>query len=53
MDGAISKQEQDQVFATRDQSHAEHEQLKLLFNKLKPLLNSNRHWLKQQQVIYI
>ena len=27
MDGAISKQEQDQVFATRDQSHAEHEQL--------------------------
>lgn len=26
---------------------------KLLFNKLKPLLNSNRHWLKQQQVIYI
>ena len=53
MDGAISKQEQDQVFTTRDQSHAEHEQLKLLFNKLKPLLNSNRHWLKQQQVIYI
>lgn len=27
MDGAISKQEQDQVFAVRDQSHAEHEQL--------------------------
>jgi len=27
MDGAISKQEQDQMFATRDQSHAEHEQL--------------------------
>lgn len=27
MEGAISKQEQDQVFATRDQSHAEHEQL--------------------------
>ncbi|WP_111859043.1 HlyD family secretion protein [Acinetobacter sp. CFCC 10889] len=27
MDGAISRQEQDQVFATRDQSHAEHEQL--------------------------
>ena len=26
MDGAISKQEQDQVFTTRDQSHAEHEQ---------------------------
>ena len=46
MDGAISKQEQDQVFTTRDQSHAEHEQLKLLFNKLKPLLNSNRHWLE-------
>ena len=42
MDGAISKQEQDQVFATRDQSHAEHEQLKLLFNKRKQLLNNNR-----------
>ena len=27
MDGAISKQEQDEVFATRDQSHAEHQQL--------------------------
>ncbi|MCH4243525.1 HlyD family secretion protein [Acinetobacter gerneri] len=27
MDGAISKQEQDQVFATRDQSHAEEKQL--------------------------
>lgn len=27
MDGAISKQEQDQVFAQRDQSHAEHQQL--------------------------
>ncbi len=26
MDGAISKQEQDQMFAARDQSHAEHEQ---------------------------
>ena len=26
MDGAISKQEQDQMFAVRDQSHAEHEQ---------------------------
>jgi len=27
MEGAISKQEQDQMFATRDQSHAEHEQI--------------------------
>ncbi|BAP35245.1 putative fusaric acid resistance protein [Acinetobacter guillouiae] len=27
MNGAISKQEQDQMFATRDQSHAEHKQL--------------------------
>lgn len=27
MDGAISKQEQDQMFATRDQTHAEHQQL--------------------------
>lgn len=26
MDGAISKQEQDQMFAVRDQSHAEHQQ---------------------------
>lgn len=28
MDGAISRQEQDQVFAVRDQSHAEHSQIK-------------------------
>ena len=27
MEGAISKQEQDQMFAARDQSHAEHQQL--------------------------
>ena len=27
MDGAISKQEQEQMFAMRDQSHAEHEQM--------------------------
>ncbi|NNH38824.1 HlyD family secretion protein [Acinetobacter terrae] len=27
MEGAISKQEQDQMFATRDQSHAEHKQI--------------------------
>lgn len=27
MDGAISKQEQDQAFAQRDQSHAEHQQM--------------------------
>ena len=27
MDGAISKQEQDQMFAVRDLSHAEHEQM--------------------------
>lgn len=27
MEGAISKQEQDQMFAIRDQSHAEHEQI--------------------------
>lgn len=27
MEGAISKQEQEQMFATRDQSHAEHEQM--------------------------
>lgn len=30
MDGAISKQDQDQVFAVRDQSHAEHEQLEAM-----------------------
>ena len=28
MEGAISKQEQDQIFAVRDQSHAEHSQIK-------------------------
>lgn len=28
MDGAISRQEQDQIFAVRDQSHAEHSQIK-------------------------
>ncbi|TCB75391.1 HlyD family secretion protein [Acinetobacter sp. ANC 4177] len=27
MDGAISKQEQDQIFAARDESHAEHQQM--------------------------
>ncbi len=33
MDGAISKQEQDQMFATRDQSHAEHVQLEAVIEQ--------------------
>ena len=35
MDGAISKQEQDQMFAVRDQSHAEHEQLQASIEQAK------------------
>ncbi|MFC6051876.1 efflux transporter periplasmic adaptor subunit [Acinetobacter sp. Ac_877] len=35
MDGAISKQEQDQMFAVRDQSHAEHEQLQAAIEQAK------------------
>lgn len=35
MDGAISKQEQDQMFAQRDQSHAEHEQISASIEQVK------------------
>ncbi|AMW77684.1 efflux transporter periplasmic adaptor subunit [Acinetobacter sp. TGL-Y2] len=35
MDGAISKQEQDQMFAIRDQSHAEHTQLEAVIEQAK------------------
>ena len=35
MDGAISKQEQDQMFAVREQSHAEHEQLQAAIEQAK------------------
>lgn len=35
MDGAISKQEQDQMFAARDESHAEHEQLAAAIEQAK------------------
>ena len=35
MEGAISKQEQDQMFATRDQSHAEHEQMLAAIDQAK------------------
>ena len=35
MDGAISKQEQDQMFAIRDQSHAEHIQLEAVTEQAK------------------
>lgn len=35
MDGAISKQEQDQMFAERDQSHAEHEQVEASIEQAK------------------
>ena len=37
MDGAISKQEQDQMFAVRDQSHAEHEQMQAAIQQAKAL----------------
>ena len=35
MDGAISKQEQDHMFAVRDQSHAEHEQMQAAIQQAK------------------
>ncbi|MDD2945976.1 MAG: HlyD family secretion protein [Acinetobacter sp.] len=35
MEGAISKKEQDQMFATRDQSHAEHEQMLAAIDQAK------------------
>ncbi|WOE31295.1 MULTISPECIES: HlyD family secretion protein [unclassified Acinetobacter] len=35
MDGAISKQEQDQMFAVRDQTHAEHQQFKAAIEQAK------------------
>ena len=35
MDGAISKQEQDQMFAVREQSHAEHQQLQAAIDQAK------------------
>ncbi len=35
MEGAISKQEQDQMFAVRDQSHAEHEQMQAAIDQAK------------------
>ena len=44
MDGAISKQEQDQVFTTRDQSHAEHEQLQAAIQQAEATI-------KQQQAL--
>ncbi|MDC4954947.1 HlyD family secretion protein [Acinetobacter baumannii] len=44
MDGAISKQEQDQVFATRDQSDAEHEQLQAAIQQAEATI-------KQQQAL--
>lgn len=44
MDGAISKQEQDQVFATRDQSLAEHEQLQAAIQQAEATV-------KQQQAL--
>lgn len=35
MDGAISKQEQDQMFAARDESHAEHQQMQAAIDQAK------------------
>lgn len=50
----FSKQEQDEMFAIRDQSHAEHQQLQVTqLNKPKPILNNKRHSLKLQQVVCI
>jgi multidrug resistance efflux pump len=65
MEGAISKQEQDQMFATRDQSHAEHEQMLAAIDQAKAnivqqkalieVANSNLHLselnLKRSEVV--
>ncbi|CAB1219322.1 HlyD family secretion protein [Acinetobacter bouvetii] len=42
MDGAISKQEQDQMFATRDQSHAEHEQMVAAIEQAKASIGQQK-----------
>ncbi len=42
MDGAISKQEQDQMFAARDQSHAEHEQTAAAIEQAKANADSTK-----------
>ncbi|TCB51986.1 HlyD family secretion protein [Acinetobacter sp. ANC 4779] len=47
MDGAISKQEQEQMFATRDQSHAEHEQM------LAAIAQAKAHIVQQKALIEV
>ncbi|OAL79875.1 efflux transporter periplasmic adaptor subunit [Acinetobacter sp. SFB] len=47
MDGAISKQEQEQMFATRDQSHAEHEQM------LAAIAQAKAHIVQQKALIKV
>jgi multidrug resistance efflux pump len=47
MEGAISKQEQDQMFATRDQSHAEHEQI------VAAIAQAKAHILQQKALIEV
>lgn len=42
MQGAISKQEQDQVFANREQSHAEHKQLQASIEQAKANVMQNQ-----------
>lgn len=42
MEGAISKQEQDQMFAAREQSHAEHEQMQASIQQAKANIAQQR-----------
>lgn len=49
MDGAISKQEQDQVLATREQAHAEHEQLQAAVEQAKANVLQNQALLEVAQ----
>ncbi|OUY08451.1 HlyD family secretion protein [Acinetobacter populi] len=46
MNGAISKQEQDQIFATRDQSHAE-------YTQMQAALKQAQATVKQQQALVV
>ncbi|MFU8925456.1 HlyD family secretion protein [Acinetobacter puyangensis] len=46
MNGAISKQEQDQIFATRDQSHAE-------YTQMQAALKQTQATVKQQQALVV
>jgi multidrug resistance efflux pump len=46
MNGAISKQEQDQMFATRDESHAEHEQFTASIEQAKANIEEKKAFIQ-------